>query len=256
MDDGQRDQDPQKMIDYELIALLSSLFIVAILYSSVGHGGASGYLAVMALFSIPVAFTRPTALILNVVVSSIASLSFWRAGHFKREIFLPVALASVPMAFIGGMIELPKEWYQRVLGAGLFFASFRLAWKFSRLEEIEEPRPGILLCVGATIGLVSGLIGIGGGVFLTPLLLLMRWSTAKTAAAISAVFILLNSVAGLAGVYSRGVQLPDYGLLWIAVAIIGGLIGSQLGSRYFNTLSLRRTLAGVLVIAAFKLVLV
>jgi len=244
------------MIDYEQIALLSSLFVVAILYSSVGHGGASGYLAVMALFSIPIAFTRPTALILNVVVSSIASMSFWRAGHFDKRIFLPVALASIPMAFIGGMIDLPKEWYQRILGAGLFFASFRLAWNFSQQEEIMEPSSAILLFVGAIIGLVSGLIGIGGGVFLTPLLLLMRWSDAKTAAAISAVFILLNSMAGLAGVYSRGVQMAPDGLLWIGIATLGGLIGSHLGSRYFDSLSLRRILAGVLVIAAFKLILV
>jgi uncharacterized membrane protein YfcA len=131
-----------------------------------------------------------------------------------------------------------------------------LAWNFTHEEEIREPRPGTLAFVGGIIGLTSGLIGIGGGVFLTPLLLLMRWSTAKTAAAISAVFILLNSVAGLAGVYSRGIQIPDDGLSWMAVAILGGLVGSQLGSRYFNSLSLRRILAVVLVIAAIKLILV
>ena len=244
------------MIDPESLLLLLSLFAVAILYSSVGHGGASGYLAVMALFTIPAASTRPTALILNIIVSSIASISFWKAGHFDRKIFLPIVIASVPMAFIGGMIDLPKEWYQRILGVGLFVASFRLAWNFSKVEEINETKPFVLVVLGASIGLISGLIGIGGGVFLTPILLLMKWTNAKTAAAVSAVFILLNSLAGLAGMFSKEVSIPDQSMMWIVVAVIGGIIGSQLGSRYLDSISLRRVLAGVLIIAAFKLILV
>jgi len=244
------------MIESEAILLLVSLLVVAILYSSVGHGGASGYLAVMALFSVPVATTRPSALVLNVIVSSIASISFWRAGHFNRRILIPIVIASVPMAFIGGLIDLPKEWYQRILGIGLFFAAFRLAWNFSPVEDIENPKPTVLILLGATIGLVSGLIGIGGGVFLTPVLLLMSWTNTKTAAAVSAVFILFNSIAGLAGMFSREIALPDQAMTWIGVAVIGGIVGSQLGSRYLDSISLRRILAGVLVIAAFKLILV
>lgn len=244
------------MIDSEAILLLSSLLVVAILYSSVGHGGASGYLAVMALFSIPVVFTRPTALVLNVIVSSIASISFWNAGHFNRRILIPIVIASVPMAFIGGLIELPKEWYQRILGVGLFFAAFRLAWKFSPVEKIEDPKTTVLILLGGTIGLVSGLIGIGGGVFLTPILLLMSWTNTKTAAAVSAVFILLNSIAGLAGMFSKEISFPDNSAIWVGVAVFGGIIGSQLGSRHLDSISLRRILAGVLIVAALKLILV
>lgn len=243
------------MIETESILLLFALFTVAILYSSVGHGGASGYLAVMALFATPIAFTRPSALILNVIVSSIASITFWRAGYFDKGILLPIALVSVPMAFLGGYIDSPKEWYQRILGIGLFVASFRLAWNFSPTEEIETPRLPTLLFLGGVIGLISGLIGIGGGVFLTPILLLMKWSVAKTAAAISAVFILLNSLSGLAGMFSKKIDLPEEAPLWIAVAVVGGVIGSRLGSRYFDSIALRRILACVLVIAAFKLIL-
>jgi uncharacterized protein len=244
------------MIDLETAALLSSLFVVAILYSSVGHGGASGYLAVMALFSIPAVFTRPTALILNVIVSSIATFSFWKAGHFEKRLFIPIAILAVPLAFLGGFIELPKQVYQNILGIGLLLAAFRLAWKFSVVQEEKKPNNFILVILGAAIGLVSGLIGIGGGVFLTPILLIMHWANAQRAAAVSAAFILLNSLAGLFGMYSKEIDLPTNAMLWISVAILGGIIGSQLGSKHLDSLALRRILAGVLVIAALKLIIV
>ena len=163
------------------ILIIAAIFVVAILYSSVGHGGASGYLAVMAFFAIAPITTRPTALILNVFVAAIGTFQFYRRGHFDWKVFLSFAATSIPFAFIGGMILLPTPVYKKILGAVLLFAAFRLAWKFANeSEEIVPPKIWIALIVGAFIGLLSGLIGVGGGIFLTPILLLMNWTEAKT----------------------------------------------------------------------------
>lgn len=236
------------------ILIILVIFVIAVLYSSVGHGGASGYLAVMAFLAAAPAVTRPTALILNVFVASIAAFQFYRQGYFDWKAFLPFAAASIPSAFVGGMINLPLEVYRTILGLALFFAALRLAWNFSVEKEIAAPNVWIALIVGALIGLVSGLIGVGGGIFLTPILLLMNWTEARTAAGISALFILVNSMAGLAGNYAQVSQLSANVIFWIIAAVIGGIIGSMLGSRYFNTLTLRRVLAVVLVIAGAKLI--
>ena len=236
------------------IILIVSLFVVAILYSSVGHGGASGYLAVMAFLSVSPTVTRPTALILNLFVASIGAFQFYRRGYFDRKVFLSFAATSIPFAFLGGMIHLPFNIYRLVLGFVLLFAAFRLAWKFSPDKEIAAPKLWIALVVGALIGLLSGLVGVGGGIFLTPVLLLMNWTEARTAAGISAMFILVNSAAGLLGNYAQVSQLQSNVVFWIIAAISGGIIGSTLGSRYFNTLTLRRVLAVVLVSAAVKLI--
>jgi uncharacterized membrane protein YfcA len=244
---------------FEILIVLA-IFVVAILYSSVGHGGASGYLAVMAFFAVLPNVTRPTALILNVFVASIAAFQFYRAGHFDSKLFLPFAFASVPMAYLGGMISLPPEIYRIILGIALFLAAFRLAWNFASDKEKNEPKnsknPRIWLglIIGAVLGFVSGLIGVGGGIFLTPVLLLMNWSEMRTAAGISAAFILVNSISGLLGNSAQVAQLPANVVFWIIAAVIGGVIGSTLGSRYFNTLTLRRVLASVLLIAAVKLI--
>jgi len=238
-----------------LIAL--AIFVVAILYSSVGHGGASGYLAVMAFLTVAPAVTRPTALILNVFVASIAFFQFYRRGYFDWKVFLPFAAASVPLAYVGGKISLPLEVYRVVLGIVLFLAAARLAWNFASDKEpknSERPRVWLALIIGAVLGLVSGLIGVGGGIFLTPILLLMNWTETRTAAGISAAFILVNSISGLLGNYTQVAQLQANVVFWIIAAIAGGVIGSGLGSRYFNTLTLRRVLAFVLIIAAVKLV--
>ncbi len=230
--------------------------MVAVLYSSVGHGGGSGYLAVMAFLSVAPNITKPTALALNIFVAGIATVQFYRRGHFSWNIFLPFAAASIPFAFLGGLIELPIGLYKLILGVSLSLAAIRLAWRFSKSDEIDDLKwlPAVL--IGAIIGLTSGLIGIGGGVFLTPILLLARWADAKTAAGVSALFILVNSVAALIGNYQNALQLPAKVSVWIIVAIIGGIIGSTLGSKYFNSLLLRRVLALVLLIAGVKLMLV
>lgn len=237
-------------------AIIAAIFIVAVLYSSVGHGGASGYLAVMAFFAVAPEVTRPTALVLNLFVASIGAVQFFRAGHFSWKVFWPFAVASIPFAFIGGMIKLPTNAYRILLGLVLLFAAFRLAWSFSKEAETAVPKLWIALIAGAVMGLLSGLVGVGGGIFLTPLLLLMNWSETKTAAGVSAVFILVNSAAGLLGNRAQVGQLPADVWLWIAAAVAGGIVGSLLGARKFESLMLRRVLAVVLLMAAAKLIFV
>jgi len=243
-------------MDSTVLLILLAIFAVAVLYSSVGHGGASGYLAVMALLSIPPAQTRPSALVLNLFVASIGAFQFWQAGHFSWSIFCPFAVGSLPLAFIGGMIHMPTHIYKLVLGIVLLFAAFRLAGRFSKDVKVEPPKVWLALIAGAVIGLLSGLVGVGGGIFLTPLLLLMNWSETKTAAGVSALFILVNSAAGLAGNYSEVSLLPTEVWFWIVAAVIGGTIGSLLGAKRFESLLLRRVLASALLMASVKLIFV
>lgn len=238
------------------ILIILAIFVVAILYSSVGHGGASGYLAVMAFLAVEPEIMRPTALVLNIFVASIAAFQFYRAGYFSWKLFLTFAAASIPFAFIGGMITLPATVYRIVLGVVLILAAVRLAWKFASGAEAKSPPIWLSLLIGAVIGLLSGLVGVGGGIFLTPVLLLMNWSETKRAAGVSAMFILVNSISGIAGNYEQVVKLPPNVWLWIAAAVVGGVIGSTMGSNRFGSLTLRRVLAVVLMIAGVKLIFV
>ena len=244
------------ILDLEPLLIILAIFIVAILYSSVGHGGASGYLAVMALLAVAPEITRPTALLLNVFVATIGSVQFYRAGYFSWRTFWPFAVTSIPFAFIGGMIKLPTSAYKIVLGGVLVLAALRLAWNLKSDSESSPPNIWIALIIGAVIGLLSGLVGVGGGIFLTPILLLMNWSETKTAAGVSAMFILVNSISGLAGNYSQVVTLPSNVWFWIAAAVVGGIVGSTLGAKRFNSLTLRRVLAVVLLFAGAKLIFV
>ena len=238
------------------LLIIAAIFVVAVLYSSVGHGGASGYLAVMAFLSVAPTVTRPTALVLNLFVASIGAFQFYRAGHFSWKIFWPFAVTSIPFAFLGGMISLPTNVYRIMLGLVLLFAALRLAWRFSKDVDAVPPKIWIALICGAAMGSLSGLVGVGGGIFLTPLLLLMNWSETKTAAGVSALFILVNSASGLLGNYRQVSLLPPEVWYWIAAAIAGGILGSLLGSHKFNSLMLRRVLAGVLLFAAVKLIFI
>jgi uncharacterized membrane protein YfcA len=240
----------------EALFIIFAIFVVAVLYSSVGHGGASGYLAVMAFFAIAPGVTRPTALVLNVFVASIGAFLFHRAGFFSGRLFLPFAAASIPAAFIGGMIVLPTTAYKVVLGIVLILAAVRLAWKFVSDREVKSPPIWLSLFIGAVIGLLSGLVGVGGGIFLTPILVLMNWSEPKQAAGVSAMFILVNSIAGLAGNYAQVAVLPSNVGIWIGAAVAGGVIGSTLGAKRFDSLMLRRVLAVVLLAAGIKLIFV
>jgi uncharacterized protein len=242
------------------ILIILAIFVVAILYSSVGHGGASGYLAVMALLAVSPSVTRPTALILNLFVASIAFIQFFRAGHFDWRVFTPFAAASVPMAFIGGMIQIPTTVYRIILGSVLMLAAIRLAIDLkSDREKSRAPKIWLTLSIGAALGFVSGLIGIGGGIFLTPTLLLMNWTETKRAAGVSALFIFVNSAAGLLGNWLLGedtqlANLPPPVWFWIGAAVVGGSLGSTLGSYHFNWLTLRRVLAIGLLLAGAKLI--
>jgi uncharacterized membrane protein YfcA len=242
------------MIESAAIFIILAIFVVAILYSSIGHGGASGYLAVMAFFSIAPNVTRPTALLLNVFVASIAFLQFYRAKHFDWKIFFPFAVTSIPFAFVGGMINLPTPVYKIILGAVLIFAAVRLALNFTSEKESAAPKVWVALIIGAVIGLLSGLVGVGGGIFLTPILLFFNWTETKKAAGVSALFILVNSISGLLGNYKQVTELSTQVWFWIIAATIGGVIGATLGSQYFNSLTLRRVLAVVLLMAGAKLI--
>lgn len=236
------------------LLIIAAILLVAILYSSVGHAGASGYLAVMALLSVPPAISRPTALVLNIFVATIATVQFYRAKYFDWRTFLSFAATSVPFAFIGGMIHLPTEWHKKLLGAVLLFTAFRFLWNFAVSGETKKVSLWLALVIGAFMGLLSGLTGVGGGIFLTPLLLMANWAETKQAAGISAMFILVNSIAGLLGSYAQIQTLPPNVWFWVGAAIAGGIIGSTLGSRYFAILTLRRILSAVLVIAGLKLI--
>jgi len=235
------------------VALVVCIFAAAMLYSSVGHGGGSGYLAVMALFSVAPESMRPAALSLNVLVASIGLFRFYRAGAFSWSHLWPFVAASVPCAFLGGMIALPLALFKIVVGIVLLFAAYRL---FSNpVSDRSRPVPiPIALTCGAGIGLLSGLTGVGGGIFLSPLLLLMGWTTTKQTCGVSAAFILANSISGLLGLVTKGASFPYQLPYWTVAAIVGGIIGSELGSKRLDSPTLRRLLAVVLVIAGLKLI--
>ncbi len=230
--------------------------IVAFLYAAVGHGGASGYLALMAFFSFAPDFMRPTALLLNLAVSLIAFIQYYRQGHFDWKLFWPFALASVPAAFIGGMLVVDADIYKKVLAVLLFFSVIRLL-NFRKRETNLTVHPHLLfsLVIGASIGFLSGLIGIGGGIILSPVILLLHWADMKRTAAVSALFIFVNSLAGLAGLFTKGFQVETQMIWMLLIAFAGGAIGSYFGAGHFENKKLKWILAIVLVIASVKLMM-
>ena len=228
--------------------------IIAFLYASVGHGGASGYLALMAIFSFAPETMKPTALLLNLFVAGIAFYHYYKAGYFNKKLFLSFALASIPLAFVGGMIEVDASIYKKLLAVLLIFAILKMLNVFGKESEyIKQVKLWQGLAVGAAIGFFSGLIGIGGGIILTPIILLLHWGKMKEAAAVSALFIWVNSGAGLIGQISSGVKISSQAFILVGVALVGGFLGSYYGSRKFNNSLLRYVLAFVLIIASVKL---
>jgi hypothetical protein len=238
-----------------LLLLTAGVFAIALLYSSVGHAGASGYIAVMSLLGLAPDEIKPIALALNVLVASIGSVQFWRAGHFSWSLFWPFALLAVPLAFVGGYLNLPTRAFQVIVGIVLLVSAAQFLLRPPSEGETRPPARPLSLGIGAGLGLLSGLTGTGGGIFLTPLLIFLRWARTKTAAAISALFILLNSVAGLAGNVSATQSFPRFGFSLLVAAAAGGAIGSYFGSRRFEPTLIKRLLAVVLVIAGAKLML-
>jgi uncharacterized membrane protein YfcA len=244
------------VFDTESLLLAALILAAALLYSSVGHGGASGYLAAMALFGVAPEVMKPTALALNVLVSLIATIRFYRVGAFSWPLFLPLIVASVPLAYLGGVLTLPPHLYRPVVGIVLLYAAWRFFFTASKTDyELAKPSWLVLLATGGALGFLSGLTGVGGGIFLSPLLLLLRWAPIKTISGISAAFIFANSVAGLLGVLSHSPNLPPALSLWAAAAVIGGLIGAEYGSRRLGNAMIQKLLAAVLVIAGLKMVL-
>lgn len=238
-----------------VIALLMGL--VALLYASVGHAGASGYLAVMALIGVAPMVMKPTALMLNIIVSLIAVVQYYRAGAFSWRIFIPLALTSIPFAYLGGYLSLPAHWYKPIVGIVLIYAvfySFRRSYQTAP-SELKPVAPLTLSVVGVVLGLLSGLTGVGGGIFLSPLLLRMNWAPVRVISGVAAMFILVNSVSGLLGVLSHQPTLSPSLTYWVFAVVVGGFIGAHLGSKRLNTVLIQRVLAVVLLISGLKMIL-
>src|SRR5438874_4994826 len=238
----------------QLIPLCFAIALIAFLYSSVGHAGASGYIATMTLFGLTATEIRPTALVLNILVAMIGSFQFWRAGYFSWKLFWPFALLSIPAAYAGGYVQ-PSAGVLRILiGVVLLFSAARLIFRRNDPPETSPPGKPIAVGVGAGLGFLSGLTGTGGGIFLTPLLLFCKWAHIRQAAAVSALFILVNSIGGLIGYFSATRSIPSLGLYLAVPAITGGAIGSYLGSRRLPVRGIATVLATVLTIAGIKLI--
>jgi uncharacterized membrane protein YfcA len=246
-------------VNDELI-LAIAFFAAAVLYASVGHAGASGYLAAMGLLGLAPATMRPTALALNILVASVVTIRFHLAGQVRWRAVLPFLAGSVPLAFVGGALTLRVGIYKPLAGVVLLVAAGRLFMTAGRSAATEEPEPRVptvpAVGVGGVIGLLSGLVGTGGGIFLTPLLLFARWSGARAAAGMSSAFILGNSISGLLGNIASVQSLPPALPLWLGSVAVGGLIGAEIGARRLGTVGLRRALALVLVVAGLKLIFI
>lgn len=231
------------------------LAVVAFLYASVGHGGASGYLAIMAIFSFSISVMKPSALLLNLFVSGISFIFYYKKDFFKPKLFYPFAITSVPAAFIGGMIPLENSFYKLLLGVVLVLAALRLLGFFNKNEkEITKINIPLAMAIGFGIGLLSGMLGIGGGVILSPILLLLGWASIKQTAAISSLFIFVNSFAGLSGYFFSGKSFPIESFYFVPIAILGGILGAYFGSGHFSNKVLKLVLATVILMASVKLI--
>ena len=245
----------QNRMDYTHLTLLFlAVGVIAFLYSSVGHAGASGYIATMTLWGLAPTIIRPTALVLNILVASIGAFQFWRAGHFGWRLFWPFALLSVPAAYLGGYIQPSASVLRILIGLVLIFSAVRLIFRRGDPPEVIPPSRPTAIGVGGAIGFLSGLTGTGGGIFLTPLLLFCRWAYIRQAAAVTALFILVNSIAGLFGYFTAKHFIPSLGLVLAAAAMMGGILGSYFGSRRFPVRAISLLLATVLLIAGIKLI--
>jgi uncharacterized protein len=245
------------MDHFSLIILTVCVALIAATYSCVGHGGASGYIVVMMLFGLTPESIKPTALILNILVSSIAAFQFYRAGYFRWSLFWPFACTSIPAAYAGGYFILSGELYKLAVGIALLFSAARLLIR-STAKKDNHSRPAlpVFLFIGALIGLTSGLVGVGGGIFLSPILILMGWAGIKETAAVSAFFVLVNSLAGLLGHVNAAQNIPPLALVVSSAAVLGALTGSYLGSRRLPLLAIQRALSFVLIIAGYKMILI
>ena len=241
-------------IDYVWVFLLA-LPVVAFMYSAVGHGGASGYLALMALFGFAPEVMKPTALLINLFVAGISFIHYAKSGFFNKKLFFSFAITSVPLSFLGGLIEIDATIYKKILAILLVFSILKMLNIFGKeSDQINQVKFWQGSSVGAIIGFFSGLTGIGGGIILSPVILLMKWGRMKETAAVSALFIWVNSASAMGGQLSRGVKIDAQAFLLVAIAVIGGFLGGYLGSKKMNNNTLRYLLAIVLAVASLKLI--
>jgi uncharacterized membrane protein YfcA len=248
------------VIDPLLLAVF--FFVAAVLYASVGHAGASAYLAIMGLTGVAPDVARPTALALNIVVATFVTFRYWRGGHIAFRSLAPFLLGSIPLAYLGGSLPVAPDLYKRLVGIVLLGAAAGMALTARRAAQVEAGRvtPNVpvapAVAIGAGIGLVSGLTGTGGGIFLSPVLLFAGWAQTRAASGMAAPFILGNSIAGLAGNFSRLASLPSTLPIWVVAVVVGAVIGSEIGSRRGRIVQLRAALSVVLVIAGLKLIFI
>jgi uncharacterized membrane protein YfcA len=231
--------------------------LVAFLYAAVGHGGASGYLALLSLFSFAAHDVKTIALTLNLFVAGIAFFHYSRAGHFDKKLFLVLACSSMPMAFLGGRLQLETNTYFHILAVFLALAGLRLLL-FSKNNDHKKSKEfsmGVALLIGGGLGFASGVLGIGGGILLSPLLLFLAWCNAKTTAGVSALFIFVNSGAALIGMYSKGLTYPSPMPYIILLVIVAGFIGAYFGANRWSNQYIKRLLAAVLLLASLKIFL-
>lgn len=233
-----------------------AFFIVAFLYASVGHGGASGYLALMAILNMSPLVMKPTALILNLIVSLVSFLSFYKGRHFKSAMLWPLIVTSIPAAYLGSIIPVSEPLYKKILAIVLLIAVIRMMMTPPRVEKRKHPKWYWLSLAGALIGLLSGMIGMGGGILLSPLLLMMGWASMQQTAALSAIFIFLNSASGMLGQVNKGFDLAPSMYVIIGFVLAGGWLGAYLGSSKFKTIQLKFILSVVLILAISKLLFV
>jgi hypothetical protein len=243
-----------------LLLLCALIFLAATIYTSVGHAGASGYLAAMALVGVPPVVMKPTALTLNILVATLATFRMQRAGLVNWRALTPLLVGSVPLAFIGGGIQLPGRAYRILIGLVLLAAAAKLLLRPRRTQRIDATAPERIpllpaLATGMLVGALSGLTGTGGGIFLTPLLLFFGWAGARQASGLTAPFILMNSMAGLAGNFMSLKSLPAEMPWFMLAAVLGTAVGTQLGIRWFSVVALQRMLAVVMIVAAVKFLL-
>lgn len=236
------------------IIIALSLFMIGFLYASVGHGGASGYIAVLSLNAIPVATYKPFILVLNILVAGMAFYQFSRSGYFKWKICCPFLITSIPAAFFGSGFPLHNDIYNLLLGIALILPVIKLLGLIPGEKKEQKDVPFLAaLFIGAVLGFLSGMLNIGGGIFLSPVLILLSWANAKEAAAASALFIVLNSMGGLLG-NAAPISITSTSALWFLTAAAGGFLGAYLGSRRFPQLTVRYLLTAVLAVASCKLI--
>lgn len=246
-------------MDINLIIISGILFlIIAFLYSSVGHAGASGYLAVMALLAYPVESIKPISLTLNIIVSLIASYKFIKAGYFDKKLFVLVSITSIPLAFVGGYLNLDPYWFKKLAGVFLIASGVLLLLRqfIKPAEKTREIHPVAALVLGALIGFTSGLLGVGGGIFLSPIIIMLGFTTLRNASGVAALFILCNSILGLTGNYMAFKNLPVEIVYLIPMVIIGGYTGSHLGSQKLNNQYIVSFLFLVLISAGLKFLII